>query len=282
MNSAQRPGSSGPGGCQEVLRRRWAIVLNLAGLGVFAAAVYVTAVPQVYTATATASVAGAVQSGGGNMNILLPVRIPDPNGDARTVRSARVARIAGHMLRSSLPPLALSEKVAVTLPPNSGVLDITCSAPTPTGAVACANAFAAAYVKNRRDSANAASIQQIARLKSQVSSLQKAVARLRTKISALPSNSADRVARTELASSQAQLASLNAQMEVLYGQLPRSSGGAIITKAQPPGQPGGPNKSLVLQSGLAAGLLLGLIAAFVVDRRDPWIYGDGETERYRE
>jgi hypothetical protein len=38
----------------------------------------------------------------------------------------------------------------------------------------------------------------------------------------------------------------------------------------------------VLQSGLAAGLLLGLITAFVVDRRDPWIYGDGETERYRE
>jgi uncharacterized protein involved in exopolysaccharide biosynthesis len=268
MNTSQRPDSSEPGGFLEALRGRWQIAPGLAVLGLLAAAAYVLAAPAAYTATAAVRPATAPGTG----IVLLPVQVPDLRGDAQAARSTGVAAMAGKMLHSSLSPLALSKQVTVTVPPDTGVLDIGCTASSARGAADCANVVANAYLQNRTASAKAVINQQIAPLKAQIRSLQGTAARLSSTIIGLPMNSAERTsAQAQLASVRLQLSSLNGQVAALYAELAQINGGTVITKASPPAKPASPNTTLVLPGGLAAGLLLGLIAEFWLDRRDKQI-----------
>ncbi len=269
MTTSQRPDSSEPGGFLEELRGRWQIAPGLAVLGLLAAAAYVlAAAPPAYTATAAVRPATAPGTG----IILLPVQVPDLRGDAQAARSTGVAAMAGKMLHSSLSSLALSKQVTVTVPPDTGVLDIGCTASSARGAADCANAVANAYLQNRTASAKAVINQKIAPLKAQIRSLQGTAARLSSTIIGLPMNSAERTsAQAQLASARLQLSSLNGQLAALYAELAQINGGTVITKASPPGKPASPNTTLVLPGGLAAGLLLGLIAEFWLDRRDKQI-----------
>jgi uncharacterized protein involved in exopolysaccharide biosynthesis len=267
MNTSQRPDSSGPGGFLEALRGRWQIAPGLAALGLLAAAAYVLAVPKVYTATASVWSAVVPSSG----IILLPVQVPAPGLDTQVqpVTSAPVAAIAGKMLQSSLSPLALSRQVTVTVRPESGVLDITCTTSAAGGAAACANAFARAYLQSHGATATSSLNSRIHSLQGKVSALQKTISTLNTRISGLPSNSPARISDQATATSaSAQLAALNQQLTSLTEDLANTSGGHIVTAAAPPGKPASPDKALVLPGGLAAGLLLGLIVEFWMDRRD--------------
>src|SRR5215467_136279 len=150
MNPIQRSDSFEVGDYTGVLRRRWPIVLAVTILGVIGAFGYVTVAPKTYTAASAVFVAptaadqgGQLQNsrtGGGSVNL---------DTEAQVVQSTAVATIAAKMLHSPLTPWKLTSQIAVSVPPNSQVLDIACSAPTPTGAEACANDFANAYLQNR-------------------------------------------------------------------------------------------------------------------------------------
>jgi uncharacterized protein involved in exopolysaccharide biosynthesis len=267
MNASQRPVSSGPGGFLEALRGRWQIAPGLAALGLLAAAAYVLVVPRVYTATSAVRPTAAP----GGRIILLPVQVPVPGlgGDAQAAGSAGVAAMAGKMLHSRLSPLALSKQITVTVRPGSGVLGITCAASSASGAASCANAFAKAYLQDRGAAAAASLNAQLHVLQGKITALQKTVSMLNTKISGLPSNAPARINdQATAASDTAQLQALNQRLASLTVDLTNTSGGHIVTAASPPGTPASPDKTLVLPGGLAAGLLLGLIAEFWLDRRD--------------
>lgn len=267
MNTSQRPDSSGPGGFLGALRGRWQIAPGLAALGLLAAAAYLLAVPKVYAATASVRPAAGPSSG----IILLPVQVPGPGLEikAPVVPSPAVGAMAGKMLHGSLSPLALSRQVAVTVLPESGLLDITCTASSASGAASCANAFARAYLQSRNATAASSLNSRIHSLQSKASALQKTVSTLNTRISGLPSHSPARINdQGTVAAANAQLGALNQQIASLTADLANTSGGHIVTAASPPGQPASPDKTLVLPGGLAAGLLLGLIVEFWMDRRD--------------
>jgi uncharacterized protein involved in exopolysaccharide biosynthesis len=271
MNTSQRPGSSGPGGFLGALRGRWQIAPGLAVLGLLAAAAYVLAVPTVYTATASVRPAAAP----GSRIILLPVQVPVPGLEikAPVVPSPAVGAMAGKMRYGSLSPLALSRQVAVTVPSESGLLDITCTASSASGAASCANAFARAYLQSRSAAATSSLNSRIHSLQGKVSAIQKTISTLNTRISGLRSNSPARISdRAAAASDNAQLAALNQQLASLTADLANTSGGHIVTAASPPGKPASLDKTLVLAGGLAAGLLLGLIAEFWLARRDRRIH----------
>jgi uncharacterized protein involved in exopolysaccharide biosynthesis len=256
------------------LRGRWQIAPALAVLGLLAAAAYVLGVPKVYTATASVRPAAAPGAGAIAGTFLLPVWVLGPGGDAQAAGSAGAAKIAGQMLHGSLSPLAARNEVSVSVAPGSGVVDISCTASSASGAAACANAFAAAYLNDRGASSKAAIDQHIAPLNSQINSLQKTVSGLKAKIISLPSHSAERPAdQTRLASAQRQLSSLNTELLPLYAERAGLvNGGTVVTAASPTRGSAGPGKTLVLAGGLAAGLLLGLIAEFWIDRRDKRIW----------
>jgi capsular polysaccharide biosynthesis protein/Mrp family chromosome partitioning ATPase len=280
MSSASRPDAVDPADYSGVLRRRWPIVLVVTLICLLGAVGYILVAPKAYASSATVYVN---PTGADNANPSSSKNSGTVNmfTEAQTVSSGVVAALAGKALHSSDTPYQLAKQVKVVVPPNSQDMVITCTTSTKTGAAACANAFANAYLQNRTASAKAAINQQIAPLNSQIGSLQKTVSGLKAKIAGLPSNSAEKAAdQTQLTSYQNQLGNLNTKVAALYGEKAQSNGGAIITKAQPPGSPISPKKSLVLPAGLFVGLVLGLIGAFIWDRRDKRIHNARDVERF--
>lgn len=281
MNPSQRPDSFESVDYTGVLRRRWWIVLAGTVIGVVVALAYVVVAPKSYTATSTVNVVatGADQSNtnvsnsrtGGSVNL---------DTEAQLVTSGTVATIAAKMMHSSLPVYQLSKQISVTVPPNSTVLTINCSTSTAASAATCAQDFAKAYLQNRSASAASTLANQVKILNAKVTSLQDSVAKLNTSIGSLPKNSPTRASDETLAGSdRSQIGSLNHQISGINGQAANINGGSIITVATPPGKPSSPKKSLILPSGLVAGLLIGLIAAFVWDRRDKRLHSAQDVER---
>ena len=62
-------------------------------------------------------------------------------------------------------------------------------------------------------------------------------------------------------------------MQQLIAELTNPSAGSILSAATPPSSASSPKKLLVLPSGLLLGLLVGLVLAFVLDRRHRRILG---------
>jgi len=252
-----------------VLRRRWWIVVALACVGVLLGAAYLKVTPKVYIATTTVNVTATGGSQGQNSAVAGGRTSGTINLDteAQIVQSTTVATIAAKTLHSSLAPSALLADVSVTVPANSSVLQIGCTARHAPLAAACANAFGAAYLQNRSATAAGAIDAQLNTVREQQSTLQNQASQLSTELSTLPTNSAQHgSAQSQLQTANSELQNLAGQAVSLSSQAASSSGGSIITAAMPPTKPSSPKTSLVLPSGLIAGLLLGLIAAFVIDR----------------
>jgi len=281
MNPAQRPDSFETADYVGVLRRRWWIVLALTIVGVVAAFGYLLVAPKAYTATASVAV---VPTAADQSNVVAGSRT---NGatvnldtEAQVVQSTTVATLAAKMMHSPLTPWALAQQVNVTVPPNSSILDISCKASTPEGAATCANDFAKAYLQNRSTTATNYINQQLQKLQKKISALNQAETALHTKIGTLPANSPDKAAdRAQMKTYQSQGAKLTQQYAATSALAAQTNGGSIISIATPPGKPSSPKKTLILGSGLIAGLLIGLIAAFLVDRRDKRIHDPTHVER---
>jgi len=283
MSSVSRPDSLEAADYTGVLRRRWPIVLVVTLVCLLGAVAYILVAPKSYSSSATVYVSptGADNVNSSSTGSGKAAGQVNLSTEGQIVTSAVVATAAGKTLHSSLTPYQLAKQVKVTLPPNAQDMVITCTTSSRTGAAACANAFANAYLANRSSSSTATINQQIDSLRDQIHSLQDTVSGLNTKINGLPSNSSERsAAQTQLSSDNSQLNSLNGKLAVLYTQRAQSNGGNVITPARPPGSPVSPKKSLVLPAGLVIGLVLGLIAAFVWDRRDKRIHNAGDVERF--
>lgn len=280
MNSTHRPDSVEGADYVGVLRRRWWIVLGFALIGLVGAYGYYKAAPKAYSATAAVVVqpTGADQS-----NQVQGSRTQGPvnlDTEAAIVTSSSVSTIAAKLLHSSTPPSTLGQDVKVTVPPNSEVLDIACQAPTPAKAVACAGAFAKAYLQNRSATAAATISQQEKTLQAKANALQPTINSLSAKISALPSNSPQKLAdETTLKTDQSNLHALTTQLSTLTGQGANIAGGYVAGQPVRPTQPSSPRKLLVLPAGLVVGLIIGLIGAFLWDRRDKRIHGAQDIER---
>src|SRR6516165_4375278 len=281
MNPVQQPDSFEAADYTGVLRRRWWIVLLCTIIGLVAAFGYVTVAPKTYTATASVNV---VPTAADQSNVVAGSRTSGAtvnlDTEAQVVQSTTVATLAGKAIHSPLTAWALAKQVNVTVPPNSSILNISCTASTPTGAATCANAFAKAYLQNRSQSATTYINQQLTKLQQKIHALNQAEAALSTKISSLPKNSPTRAADVaQKKTDQAQGAKLTQEYATTSGLAAQTNGGSIITAATPPGKPSSPKKLLVLPSGLIAGLLIGLVIAFLVDRRDKRIHNATHVER---
>jgi capsular polysaccharide biosynthesis protein len=265
-----------------VLRRRWWVVLVLAAAGLLAAGAYLVLTPKAYTATAMVNVTATGNAPGQNGAVVGGRTSGAINLDteAQIVQSSTVAGIAVHSLHSPLAPAALVKHVSVSVPANSSVLQISCRAASADQAAACANAFAAAYLQNRNATAAAATKAALGTVQDQLTTLQKRMAQLTFQISQLPVNSTQRASdQAQLQTASSQLRALASQSAALTAQDASPTGGSIISKATPPAKPSSPKKLLALPSGLLAGLILGLIAAFAWDRRDTRVKDARDIQR---
>jgi capsular polysaccharide biosynthesis protein/Mrp family chromosome partitioning ATPase len=268
-----------------VLRRRWWIALLLVIVGAAGSVGYIKVAPKVYSASvliqvnplpSNASAVAGRTSGSVNMD-----------NEAQLVQSVLVARIAARMMHTDLTPPKLAEDVSVSVPPNTTFLQVKCGQPSVTEAVSCADSFAKAYLANRRDTTvNSINIQLNAKT-AQIGELTTKVARLKTQVNHLPPTSPAHVrAQTSLAAAQTLLSADSEASNKLVQFLGNlsvpgySAVGAIATPAARPLAPSSPRKILVIPSGVLAGLILGLLVAFLVDFRDRRIHGVRDVERF--
>ena len=280
MNAYQPPDSFAPGEFLHVLRRRWLVVLGLTIVGTLGAAAYIKVAPATYTSstsvyvTATGADASEVADGrtGGSVDL---------DSEAQLVQSVTVATIAAHDLHTKVSPATLSTDVSVTVPPNSQILQIACHQPTANSSAACAQAFANAYLQNRSTTSTDELDAMLTTLRAEAAPLQQDVANLTAKIAALPANSSQKdTAEAQLGSDENQLSTINHQIGVTTAAEADNSGGSIISSAVVPTKPSSPRKTLILPSGLVVGLLIGLVLAFLLDRRNKSVRGPGDVERH--
>jgi capsular polysaccharide biosynthesis protein len=282
MNVPREPDSFEFADYLGVLRRQWWLVVLLACVGVVAGTVYLKVAHKTYMATAAVNVTptGTSQSQSGAVAGGRTTGVINLDTEAQIVQSTTVAGIAANILHSSLAPSVLIMNVSIAVPANSSVLQISCTAGSAQNAAACANAFAAGYLQNRGTSAARAIGAQLNAIRTQQNALEKQAAQLTTQVNTLPTNSSQRgSAQTQLQTVNGELTNLANQEASLTGAAV-PSGGTIITTATPPAKSTSPKHLLVLPSGLLAGLLIGLIVAFAIDRRAKRISSARELDRF--
>ena len=262
-----------------VLRRRWRIIAALTFLGALAAAAYIVVAPKAYTASSsvyvTTNAANTVQLLGNKTTTVVNM-----DNEAAIVTSNSVATVAARKLKSALTPYELLQKVAVTVPANTEILDISCSEPSAKRAAACAQAFAHAYLAARQATAFNKVQAQIQADQAREKTLENRSVKLQAQIVPLKTGSVQATAAHEqLANISTQLSPLRTAIAGL-GASNNYQSGYIITAASPPGSPSSPRKLLYGPSGVMAGLLIGLILAFIADRRDDRIHAALDVERY--
>ena len=260
-----------------LLRRRWRwIALGLV-LGLGAAFAYLElATPQYVSSAqvqvnATASPATTSTAPSDSVNL---------DTEALRVTSTPVAERAQELLDSSLSTAELASRVAVTVPPNSTVLEIAYEAPTAAEAQAGAQAFAEAYLADRRATAEELIQSRRTQLERQIRATN---AQLRDVIGQLNSR-ADPPKPSRAAQLEAQATGLRSQLNLQQARLQPfldavASPGNVLLDAGLPSRPRNPNPWLVLPSGLMLGLLLGLALATLRERTDRRLHSSADVER---
>ncbi|MFZ0045041.1 MAG: Wzz/FepE/Etk N-terminal domain-containing protein [Streptosporangiaceae bacterium] len=257
-----------------LLRRRWWIIVAATLIGLAASVGYTVHAHKEYTATAgvevnPTAVNNAEQQAGAAKTAV------NMDNESQLVQSATVAALAAKILHSSLTPAQLDTHISVIIPPNSQLLEISCSDSPSSAAAACANAVAAAYLQNRAATATSQINSEIAQLNREAQGLLNDIAGLKIKMNSLPPNSPTAAGDSALsADDTAKLHTLASEQATLETELGSSGSSYVATKATPPTKPSSPEKKLVLPSGTMVGLLIGLLIAIGVDRRDKLLRSD--------
>jgi capsular polysaccharide biosynthesis protein len=265
------------GDYRSLLERRWRwIALGLV-LGLGAAFAYLELASPTYVSTAKVLV---TPTGGVSASATAPSPEVNLDTEAELVTSAPVATRVATMLETSEPAPELASRVTVTVPPNTDVLAIAYEAGTPEDAQEGAQAFADAYLDNRRETAQEGVDAKEQQLTTQLSATTQRLLNVTRKLT----SENDPPSPGQQAALAAQADSLRAQRNLQSTQLqsfrgPVASPGTLNEPAQRPTRPTDPNPWLVLPSGLMLGLLLGLALATVRERTDRRLHSSADVER---
>ena len=260
-----RPASADLSHYLGVLRRHWWILLvaTLVGLGMGTAVTH--ALPKVYESSTSVLVQAVGQdtnAAGGRTNNTINL-----DTEAQLVGSGAVAVKAAALLRTAVNPVELAKDVSVEVPANTTVLQIRFEADTPGEAQAGSHAFAEAYLRNREETAQSALDTQIKSLTLKLRQLTTNLTIINSKLATARPGSSERGNLESLRSnSQNQLNSLSGKLNELTTTT--IGAGSIISDARLPDSPTSPNAMLNMATGTMAGLLLGLVLAFVRERFD--------------
>lgn len=260
----------------EIVRRRWPLIALGLLLGVGLAILGLHVVQKTYTSVALVQVRSvATDTSVANGRTASALNL---DTEAQLVTSNDVASRAKELLGVTTTALDLSKNVSVTVPPNTSVLKIGFSASDPERARAGAQAFAEAYLANRREGVEQDLKAQASAIRDQIADAKRSLVASNKRLAPLAVGSPAR------ADEEATNSALNTQLRDLQSALvPLTrqdvNPGVIITDAQVPQQASNPNPRLLLASGLLAGLMLGCLFAVIVDRLDRRVRGRKDLER---
>ena len=248
----------------DVLVSRWPIVLAATGLGLLIAGIYIFAVPSTYSATTTIAVfpiSTDPYAANRNSNNLI-----DMSAEAVTASSFKVAEIAAEATGGAWDITELRNGTSVSTGTDSTTMTIVTTARNEERAREGAAAMAEAYLQSRSDQA-AVSIDSVVerdrgRIDEHRQELTSAIERL---ASEPPGSPAAAEASADQQIINLQISALLARISSLEGI--DTTGGVILNPASLTAVVVKPPRMTSLATGLAAGLGVGIIAAFVTHSR---------------
>jgi Mrp family chromosome partitioning ATPase/capsular polysaccharide biosynthesis protein len=244
------------------VRRQWLAVLLCLVLGLLAALAWLEWAPKEFRASTSVLVLPTDRNATNNNDGI------NLDTEAQLVTSTDTAVAAAEILdEPSSQAQELAEQVAISVPPNSDILDITFTGSSAAEARAGSAAFAQAYLAQREAAAETARSAEQEGLQTRIDELGTQLDDALGAVSRLEEGSAGR----RRASAQANL--LNNQIAGLTSQLNQistanSTPGRVVTEATAPTSQSGPDPLVVLAAGAVLGLLLGAGVAGLRNRAD--------------
>ena len=232
-----------------VIRRHWLMIVVLAILG--AGAGFATVIHQkpVYSAATQVS----FQDPGQQLSVVgIGSNSPQSPGtlaavSAQTVTGRAVLTEVRHQLKSKLPIAALAGSITTQVSQQSGLLEIDATGSSAAAAAALANAAASALV-----------VQDDQQARAQYAKIAKDI---RRRIAGLPASDRSASPTSPLAYYENELARLQTLGSV-------ATGAQVVKLAQPSAAAGSSGRTKSVLLGLALGLLLGIVVAFIRDAMD--------------
>jgi len=228
---------------REIRSRAW-LVAGCVAAALAAALVYSAVAPQTYKAEADLLVTPVAADDPNLVGLPLVRSSSDPTSDvltvAKLVSSPAVAVRVERKLRLGITPRALLERVEATPVTQSSIIAVTTTARHPVRAAALANAFARATIAERTHQLHV--------------QLQRMIPALRATMARVP-----RGDRTQLSQQLAVLETLRAGSDPTL---------RIASLAEVPTAAAWPRKGISLAVGALAGLVLALVAVFVIQALD--------------
>lgn len=253
-----------------VWRRKWSMLLIVCLATASAAYVSFQKTP-IYRATTEVQVT-AVTGDPSDVDYAY-FALDNMENEVHLVGSAPVRELAEEELAGK----AGGGKLAIEVPSNTSVLQISYSHPDPQSARDGAQAFAGAYLDYRTQVASDAYARASQAIQRQIAGLEDSLAEAEAALEVALRGSTDEVvAQNEVDQLSIQVAAMNSQYLSLLA--PDIRPGTIIQPAVVPGSPSSPNHRQDVAFGFAVGLVLAWGFAFLRDRLDDRIHGRADME----
>ncbi|HEU5128342.1 MAG TPA: Wzz/FepE/Etk N-terminal domain-containing protein [Glycomyces sp.] len=246
-----------------IARRSWWLIAGATAAALAAGIGYTAVTDKVYESTTSVlvmptatdtDVTGSRTSGQVNLDT-----------EAQLVKSTEVAQDAAEIL--SVPSTEdFSERVSVTVPPNTSVLKISFRAETPEAAQAGTTAFSEAYLAHRRSAATASIEDAIAAARTSLEALDTEIDGVEGELDALGPG-ADRTAlESNLDNLSREAGEVESAIAVMEAEQRAVNPGRVINRPTVPETPVSPNPLFNLAAALGAGLPVGVMLAWARHR----------------
>lgn len=276
--SAAQPGID-VGRYWSVLVARWRVALAGTLVGIGAAGAYLVLTPPSYIASTTLAVFPITTDPyAGNRNTS---NLTDMNAEAVRASSFLVAELAAESLGGTWSASELRQQTRVSTGSDSTTMTITVNGPSEDLARMGAAAMAESFIRSRSDQAKSSIDDTVTRDRERIDALRQSL----TAAFARLAESAPGSLSAAEASADQQL--LNLQISALLSRISSlegidTTGGVILNPASRTTITVQPSRSAVLATGAAAGLGLGIIAAFVTHSRQKVLRASRDLERELE
>lgn len=255
-----------------IVRRRYVVVGGAVLVCLLLGLAYGLTRPDVYRSTAEIALPSPEGSQTPNESVA------DVQTELQVVQSDLVATRAAEEMPGAQDPRDLLTHLTAEAPPDARVLVLTYTAATALRAQQGAQAFADAYIAQKESEQRAAIDEEVATYDEQIATVEEGIAEQQAIIDSADDDSRELAraedARDRLADTLTQLQADRTTVEAT-----RVDGGTIITPARLPRQPRAQGLGRTIAAAIAAGLVIGLAAAFVLDRLDTRVRGAADLQR---
>lgn len=243
-----------------LLRRQWLALLLCLAIGIGAAMAYLQWAPKEYRSQTSVLVSGmetdASTDRGSAINL---------DTEAQLVTSTQTTALAAERL--GLPAGEVADRVGVSVPPNTEILDISYVAGSAADAQRGSLAFAESYLEQRQATGEEILDTQADAAQGRIDAVEEELDATLEEADDLPEDSPARGrAEDEASRLSQQLSTLTSNQNRLRTETLMP--GRIVTQPRLPSSPSSPNPLITIAAGMVLGLLLGVGVAALRHRAD--------------